>query len=207
MSEYDPLFTSHDPEDPDDPRNVGDLETVQRQFAAAARPYLRSPWSWIAWAVVLPAAALMHPQAVRSLGFQGVVLLWSGAVLAGGMVEMTVIFRSRGRGHRTRSTPLAGWVFRLQGNLSLVAMVLSAVLLWEGLGWVLPGLWMLVVGHFFVLLGGLAFGPLRWYGMAYQMGGVAALWPGNPSLEILATVAFAANLWLAWQVWRAGGAG
>lgn len=204
MSEYDPLFTSRDPEDSGDPRNAGDLETVQRQFVAAARPYLRSPWSWIGWGLVLPTAALAHPEVVLRFGFQGVVLLWSGAILAGGMVEMAAIFRARGRGHRLRSTPLAGWVFRLQANLSLVALALSAILLWEGLGWMLPGLWMLVVGHFFLVLGGLAFGPLRWYGVAYQMGGVAALWPGNPSLRILALVALVANLWLAWQVWRAG---
>jgi hypothetical protein len=203
MSEYDPVFTARDPDDPDDPRAAGDLEAVRAQFSAAGRPYLRSPISWLGWALVLPAAALTHESVTRRFGLQGVVLLWSGAILAGGLVEMSTIFRARGRSRWTRSTPLAGWVFRIQGNLSVVAMVLSAVLLWEGLGWMLPGLWMLVVGHSFVMLGGVAFRSFRWYGGAYQVGGILALWPGNPSLLILAVVAGLANLWLAWKVWKA----
>lgn len=202
MSEYDPLFTAPDPEDRDDPRAAGDLDTVREQFAAASRPYLRSPLSWLAWALVWPPAALAHGPVAWRFGLQGVVLLWCGAILAGGAVEMGTIFRARGRGRRTRSTPLAGWVFRLQGNLSVVAMVLSAALLWEGLAWLLPGLWMLVVGHSFVMLGGLAFRPFRWYGAAYQVGGALALWPGGRPLLVLALVAGLANLWLAWKVWR-----
>lgn len=202
MSEYDPLFAPSDDPDPQDPRAAGDLETVRAQFAAAGRPYLRSPWSWLAWAVVLPAAALSHETAVQRLGLQGAILLWSGAILAGGLVEMAAIFRARGRGQRMRSTPLARWVFRLQANLSLVAMALSAVLLWNGLGWLLPGLWMLVVGLFFTLFGGLAFRPLRTYGLAFQLGGLVALWPGARPLQALAVVTALANLWLAWQVWR-----
>lgn len=191
-SEYDALFT---------PSRTGadDLEPVRDHFRAASRPFLRSPWSWLAWALVLPAAALATPLALRAGGFAGALFLWSGLILAGGAVEMVGLFRSGGA---TGGTPLASWVLRLQGNLSLVAAVLSALLLWQDLAWALPGLWLLLLGHSFYMLGGLAFEPFRAYGILFQIGGAAALWPDGAPLPVFAAATFVGNLWMAVSVWR-----
>jgi hypothetical protein len=192
-SEYDPLFT---------PSRTGadDLEPVRDRFRAASRPFLRSPWSWFAWAVLLPAAALGTPAALRIGGPAGVLFLWSGAILLGGAVEIVAIRRS-GR-DVGGSTPLAAWVLRVQGNLSLVALALSALLVWEDLAWTLPGLWLLLLGHSFYVLGGLAFDPFRVCGLVFQIGGVAALWPGGAPLVAFAVTAFLGNLWMGVGVWR-----
>lgn len=203
MSEYDPVFSSTDPRDPEDPRASDDLERARDLFRGAARPYLRQPLVWWCWGLVLPLTAALHGPALARFGLRGVILLWSLAILAGGAVEMAAIFRARGRGHRTRSTPLVGWTFRIQGNLSVVGLALSALLIWQGLAWALPGLWLLLVGHSFYLLGGLAFQPLRLYGLLLQAGGLAALWPGTSPLMVFAGVTGAGNLWLGYQVWRA----
>ena len=112
---------------------------------------------------------------------------------------MVALFRSGGA---TGSTPLASWVLRLQGNLSLIAVALSVFLLWQDLAWALPGLWLLLLGHSFYMLGGLAFPPLRVCGIVFQLGGVAALWPGGTPLPAFAAAAFVGNLWMAWGVWR-----
>ena len=56
-------------------------------------------------------------------GPAGVMGLWSGAILAGGAVEIGSYWRRRAAG----STPLAAWTLRAQGNLSLVAVALSAL--------------------------------------------------------------------------------
>jgi len=197
-SEYDPLFSSSD-EEAVDPA-TSDLERVRSQFESASRPYLESPWSWLSWAVVLPGTALAHPAVLRSFGFQGVVLLWSLAILGGGVIELGTVFRQRPRRLRP-SSPLATWVFRMQGNLSIVAFALSVLLVWQGLAWVLPGVWLLLVGHSFYLLGGLAFRPFRLYGLAFQTAGLWALWPGGSPLSIFAGVTAAANLWMAYRVW------
>lgn len=191
-SEYDALFTpSRTVED--------DLEPVRDRFRAASRPFLRSPWSWLAWAIVLPAAALATPLALRAGGFAFGLFLWSGAILLGGAVELVALFRSGGA---TRSTPLASWVLRLQGNLSLVAVALSVFLLWQDLAGALPGLWLLLLGHSFYMLGGLAFPPFRTSGLIYQLGGAAALWPTLDPLPVFAVTAFLGNLWMAVAVWR-----
>ena len=191
-SEYDPLFTpSRTVED--------DLEPVRERFRAASRPFLRSPSSWLAWAIVLPAAALLTPVALSTGGFAFGLFLWSGAILLGGAVEMVALFRSGGA---TGSTPLASWVLGLQGNLSLVAVALSVFLLWQDLAWALPGLWLLLLGHSFYMLGGLAFSPFRACGIVFQLGGVAALWPGGRPLLAFAAAALIGNLWMAWGVWR-----
>lgn len=191
-SEYDPLFN---------PARTGedDLEPVRDRFRAASRPFLRSPWSWLTWSIVLPAAALATPAAVRMGGPGGALFLWSAAVLVGGVVEIGAILRAGGG---PGSTPLAAWVLRLQGNLSLVAGVLSVFLLWQDLAWALPGVWLLLLGHSFYMLGGIAFEPFRIYGILYQIGGAAALWPDGAPLPVFAATAATGNLWMAFAVWR-----
>jgi hypothetical protein len=192
-SEYEPLF---------EPERAGadDLEPVRDRFRAASRPFLRSPWSWFTWAALLPAAALATPLAFRLGGASGVLFSWSGVILLGGAVEMLAIRRS---GRERGSGTLAAWVLRLQGNLSLVALVLSALLVWQDLAWALPGLWLLLLGHSFYMLGGLAFAPLRTCGILYQLGGLAALWPGGAPLAVFALATAAGNLWMGIGVWRA----
>jgi hypothetical protein len=192
-SEYDPLFSGPEGEAGDD------LEAVRDRFARAGRPFLRSPWTWVGWALVLPAAALATPAVAARWGFAGVLLLWSGGILAGGVVEAASIARA---GRREPRGPLAGWVLRMQGNTSLLAVVLSALLLWADAAWALPGLWLLLLGHSLYLLGGLAFPAFRTCGLLYQAGGLVALWPGGPALPVFAAVTLAGNLWLAWSVWR-----
>lgn len=191
-SEYDPLFN---------PARTGedDLEPVRDRFRAASRPFLRSPWSWLTWSIVLPAAALATPMAVRMGGPGGALFLWSATVLVGGIVEIGAILRA---GSGFGSTPLAGWVLRLQGNLSLVAGILSIFLLWQDLAWALPGVWLLLLGHSFYMLGGIAFEPFRIYGILYQLGGAVALWPDGAPLPVFAAATAAGNLWMALAVWR-----
>lgn len=195
-SEYEPLFTSTrtGPGDVDD-----DLEPVRERFRAASRPFLRSPWSWFSWAVLLPAAALVTPGALRAGGFSGVLFTWSAVILLGGAVEIVAIRRAGGGG--SRSTPLASWVLRLQGNLSLVAVALSALLVWQDVAWALPAVWLLLLGHSFYMLGGLAFEPFRTCGILYQLGGLAALWPGA-ALPAFAVATAVGNLWMGFSVWR-----
>lgn len=192
-SEYEPLF---DPA----PTGADDLEPVRDHFRAASRPFLRSPWSWFTWAALLPAAALATPLALRLGGPSAVLFAWSGVILLGGAVEMLAIRRS---GREGGGGTLAAWVLRLQGNLSLVALVLSVLLVWQDLAWALPGLWLLLLGHSFYMLGGLAFSPLRTCGILYQLGGLAALWPGGSPLAVFALATAAGNLWMGIGVWRA----
>ena len=167
-SEYDPLFPADPPaEGPDD------LDRVREQFAAASRPYLRSPWPWLAWAVLLPAAALATAPVGAGRGPAAVLLLWSGTILAGGAVEATAFLRHRradGPGAEPRSSRLARWVLRLQGNTSLVAVALSLALVWNGEAALLPGLWLLLLGHSFYSLGGLALSAFKPYGLLLQVG-------------------------------------
>jgi hypothetical protein len=200
-SEYDPLFVGSG--------NAGstgggtteddDLEPVRERFAAASRPYLHSPWSWLAWALLLPAAALLTPEAVRRAGPAGVLFIWSATILLGGAVEVGAILRA---GRRAARTPLAGYVLRLQGNLSFVALALSALCLWLDAAWALPGIWLLLLGHSFYMLGGLAFAPFRTCGIVFQIGGLAALWPTLSPLPVFAVTTAAGNLWMAWRIWR-----
>jgi len=225
-SEFEPLFAER--------REAGgDLAAVQELFQAASGPYLRAFWSWLAWALVLPGAALATPAALARFGPAGTLLTWSLAILLGGAIELAAIRRAgraarhdgapagpggpggaeaaattqpapwvpAGRSGPGRS-PLATWALRTQGNLSLVALALSALLLWQDLAWALPGLWLLLLGHSFYVLGGLAFRPFHTYGLLYQLGGVAALWPGGAPLPVFALTTAAANLWMAYAVWR-----
>jgi len=194
------MSTEYDPLIPDPVGSEDDLEPVRERFRRASGPYLRSPWSWLAWALVLPAAAFATPTAAGIGGPAGVLVAWSVAILAGGAVEVAAILGAGGRAERT---PLAAWVLRLQGNLSLVALALSALALWQGMPWALPGIWLLLLGHSFYLVGGLAFPPMRTCGVVFQVGGLAALWPDFNPLLVFALATAAGNLWLAIQVWRA----
>jgi len=171
------------------------LEAARDLFSAASRPYLLSPLPWAAWAVILPGAALATPAIGREFDWVGILFLWSAAILVGGAFELVAIRRGAA-GDEIVSTPLASWAFGVQANLSLVTIGLSFFLLWVDSAWALPGLWLLLLGHSFVTLGGLAFPPLRQAGLIYQIGGVAALWPHGAPLVVLAVTAFAANVWM-----------
>lgn len=194
-SEYDPLGRARASTAVED-----DLEIVRDRFEQAGQPYLSSPWSWLAWALVLPLTALLTPWVLARFGRSSVLLLWSVGVLVGGAVEVTQI--RRGRSRQGPSTPLAAWVLRIQGNLSLVGVALSMLLVAKGLSWVLPGLWLLILGHSFYVVGGLANAALRTSGLIYQAGGLLALWPGGSPLKIFAASVFLGNLWTAWGIWR-----
>jgi hypothetical protein len=195
-SEYDPFLA------PARARfESSNLETAQKLFDQASRPYPASPLPWLAWAIILPAAALATSAIVRAYDWVGVLLLWSIAILLGGVFELAAIRRSS---REIVSTPLASWAFGVQGNLSLVTIALSFFLLWVESAWALPGLWLLLLGHSFVTLGGLAFPPLRTAGLVYQIGGVAALWPRGEPLLVLAATTLGANLWMAAAVRRRG---
>lgn len=193
-SEYDPLFASATAKDERD-----DLEPVRERFLAASKPYLRAFWTWAAWALILPAAAFLTPAALAFRGPRGVLFLWSIAILLGGAVEFVAI---RKAGRSAPSSGLARWALRAQGNLSFVAVLLSGLLFWQDAAWAVPGVWLLLLGHSFYILGGISFVPFRRYGLIYQIGGFAALWPGGAPLLVLALTLFLGNLWMAWAVWR-----
>lgn len=193
MSEYDPIGWRRRPS----PADEEAFERLRLRFQEAASPYLTYPWSWLTWAVLLPAAALATFRLGGELGFAGLLFLWSGTILVGGAVEAGVLLRT------LRSTsPIASWALRVQGNLSLVALLLSGLLVWRGEAWALPGVWLLLIGHSFFQLGGLSFPALRRYGVAYQLGGAAALALAAYALPIFAATTATANLGLAWAVWR-----
>ncbi|HVS04027.1 MAG TPA: hypothetical protein VMT16_14775 [Thermoanaerobaculia bacterium] len=196
MREYEPLFHRRD--------EAGeDLDRVRDLFAAASEAYLSFPWSWMVWALLLPAAALATTEVALRWGWAGGLALWSLTILAGGAVELLGIRRGQ---RRARSSPLAGWVLNVQGNLSLVALLLSLALIAVGATAALPGLWLLLLGHSFYAQGGLAFPPFRGYGLWLQLGGAVALWPrGVDPLVVFAAVTFAGNLWIGWSLWRARG--
>lgn len=191
---YDPLI-------PDRPvAGEDDLDLARELFEAAASPFLRSPWSWAAWGVILPAAALATPTIAGLFGGLGVLVLWSLSILVGGGLEIAFIRRRSAGG----STSLAGWALRVQGNLSLIAVALSGWLLWMDRPLALPGVWLLLLGHSLYSLGGLAFPPLRRSGLVYQIGGCLALWPHGHALEVFALATLIANQWMAFAIWRDG---
>ena len=196
-SEYDPLRKTLD-----DPLAEDGLEVVRDHFEKASQPYLSQPWSWLAWALILPSAALATPVVLHTVGALGVLVLWSIAVLLGGFIEAVQILRSRSQS-RAESSTLAAWVMRAQGNLSLVAVVISLALLLQDQGWLLPGTWLLLLGHSLFSLGGLASRSLRMAGLIYQLGGLLAIWPHGQALGIFAATTFLGNLWVAWSIWRA----
>jgi hypothetical protein len=137
-----------------------------------------------------------------------VLFLWSGAILCGGLVEGLSLRR---RGDRSAApVGLARWAMRSQGNLSLVAVALSLLLLTLRQAWALPALWLLLLGHSLWTLGGLAFPAWRRCGAIYQVGGLLALWPGPASwplpwpLLVFAAATAIGNFWVAAEVRRLG---
>ena len=126
-------------------------------------------------------------------------ILWSVAILIGGAIEGLTILRQQRR--RGRSS-LGAWAMRAQGNLSLVAVALSGLLFWIDGATFLPGLWLLLLGHNFFSLGGLAFPPMRLAGLIYQAGGLAALVPGSRPLWAMAAATALGNCWIGWGVVR-----
>jgi hypothetical protein len=196
-SAYDPVFGDERAEAPPE---VAEAEAAKAAFERASRAYLASPLPWLMWAAILPAAALATPFAARAGREAGVLLLWSAAILAGGAVEGMALLAARRR--RALGGPLGAWAMRVQGNLSLVAIALSGALLWAEAGALLPGLWLLLLGHSFFSLGGLALKALRTAGVVYQVGGVIALLPGSPALLAFAAATAAGNLWVAWGIVR-----
>jgi len=193
-SEYDPIRPVPGAAGQDE-----SLEIVQRHFETAAGPYLAGPWSWLAWSLILPAAALSTPRFLEIWDWLGVLFLWSAAVLVGGVIEVLQI--KKGRRERG-TTALATWVLRAQGNLSLVALLLSIVVLWQGMAWMLPALWLLLLGHSLYTLGGLASASMRVAGRLYQFGGLLALLPHGQGLLCLAAATFLGNLWIAISIGR-----
>jgi hypothetical protein len=194
MTEYDPVF-----ERKTSPADEADLEAVRRAMVRAAGPYLRSPLPWLLWAVVLPLVALTTPAVMTSGGLRGVLFLWSGGILAAGVVEMFLYRRSQAGSPRS---PLAGWIMRSQGNLSALVLVLSLLLAWHHLVWALPGLWLLLLGHSLYTFGKLLLPSLRSAGLLYQLGGVVALVAGDRSLQIFALTILIANCWVALGIRR-----
>lgn len=199
-SEYDPLRRTTD-----DPLAEDSLERVREFFTDAGRPYVSRPWSWLAWSLILPTAALATPTVLEHSRELGVLVLWSLAVLLGGATEIWQILGQRHPG-RVEASSLAAWVLRVQGNLSLVALVVSLALLLRGEAWLLPGLWLLLLGHSLYSLGGLAAPSLRSAGLIYQAGGLLAVWPHGQGLVVFALATGLANLWIAWSIWRAASA-
>lgn len=200
-SEYDPIRQTVD-----DPLAEDGLEQVQNLFEEASRPYLGQPWSWLTWAIVLPLSALATPRVLSATGGLGVMVLWSVAVLLGGSVEAFHIVRGRRRQTSVMSSSVANWVLRAQGNLSLVAVLVSAALILQGSAWLLPGVWLLLLGHSLYTLGGLAARSLQAAGLIYQAGGVLAIWPHGLGLPVFALATLCGNLWVAIAIWRAGSA-
>lgn len=173
------------------------FEQVRELFQVAGRPYLSSPWSWLAWGVALPTAALLTRVVAEQGGFPWVAILWSAAILAAGLVEGWAMLQAGAGG-----SPLASWALHVQGNLSLVALVLSILLLVRHQASALPGLWLLLLGHSFYSLGGLSYRELRRYGLAYQLGGISALLFAGAALPIFAVTTAAANVTLALAIWQ-----
>ena len=194
-SEYDPLFGRSA-----GPAAGDDLESVRRTFERAAGPYLSSPLPWLVWGLALPGAALASRGVLAAFGPRGVLLLWSLTILAAGAVEAAVYARRRSA-QPERST-LARWALRSQGNLSVVAVVLSVALLVTGQGRRLPAVWLLLLGHSLYSLGGLAAPALKRCGLIYQLGGLVSLWTLSTPEVTFAATTFLGNLSVAVSLWR-----
>lgn len=197
-SEYDPLR----------PRTLlsadaSDLDKARSLFARASSGYLKSPVPWLAWAIILPGTALLtpHVEAAVDTGPLAVLFLWSVAILVGGAVEGLAMRRSRKNAPRSE---ISSWVFKAQGNLSLIAIALTVVVVVNGVYRYLPGIWLLLIGHSFFAIGGLASNALRRSGLIYQAGGTISLLPWLDSLTVFAVTTAIANLSVAIALLRRG---
>jgi hypothetical protein len=78
-------------------------------------------------------------------------------------------------------------------------------LIFQGSPMLVPGVWLLLLGHSFFSLGGLAFPPFRSYAIGYQVAGALALWPMlvDP-LWVFAAATLVGNLGIAVVLWRDG---
>jgi len=194
-TEYDPVFPRGG-----DPGAASDLDAVRETFERAAGPYLASPLPWLVWGVALPAAALSTRRVLAGSGAHGVLLLWSITILVAGAIEAAAFARRRRQ--QPHGSTLARWALRAQGNLSLVAVTLSAALLLTGQGRLLPAVWLLLLGHSLYGMGGLASPPLKWCGLIYQLGGLVSL-AMLPSADLVFALAtFAGNMSAAVGIWR-----
>ena len=109
------------------------------------------------------------------------------------------------RGRKTViPSDITRWVFRGQGNLSLIAIVLTAALAWQRMYEFLPAVWLLLIGHSFFAIGGLAATALKRGGLLYQVGGVISLLPWFGSLTVFAVTTAIANLTIAVSLWLRG---
>ena len=106
---------------------------------------------------------------------------------------------------RASHSEISGWVFKAQGNISLIAIALTVVVMVNEAYRYLPGVWLLLIGHSFFAMGGLASPALRRSGLLYQAGGLIALLPWLDSLIVFAVTTAAANLAVAVAMVRAGG--
>ncbi len=96
VSLYDPVFSGAE-------RDDSDLDEARSLFARAGRPYLRSPWPWVMWAVALPVGALATPAVGARWGLVGGLLLWTVVILVGGSGELWAMSRGAS-GARTRTS-------------------------------------------------------------------------------------------------------
>lgn len=194
------MSTEYDPLRAREPLSSGasDLDRVEAIFARAATGYLRSPWPWLCWALVLPLAALETTAAAAAGGPLAVLLLWSVAILLAGAVEGVTLWRSRGS---VVSSDVTRWVFRGQANLSVIAIALTAGLAWQEAYELIPAVWLLLIGHSLFAVGGLAASALRRGGLLYQLGGAVSLVAQLDSLVIFATTTAVANCVIAGSLW------
>ena len=192
-SEYDPIR-------PRQPLAGGasDLDTVQALFSRAAAGYLHSPWPWLSWAIVLPFAALMTADVAAGGGPIAVLLLWSATILLAGAVEAVTMWRSR---KALVPSDITRWVLKGQGNLSLIAIAITAAMAWHRMYDFLPAVWLLLIGHSFFSIGGLSSNALKRGGVLYQVGGVISLLPWFGSLSVFAATTALANLTIAVSLW------
>ena len=193
-SEYDPVFGRGGSSAADD------LDSVRQSFERAAGPYLASPLPWLVWGIALPGAALATRRVLEAAGARGVLLLWSLTILAAGAIEAAAYARRRRR--QPEPSSLARWALRVQGNLSVVAVVVSLALLAVGQGRLLAAVWLLLLGHSLYAMGGLASRPLRRCGLIYQLGGLLALWALPNAELVFAAATGLGNLSVAFSLWR-----